>query len=146
MKKLTLLTVGVLLLALSAFAQIKTVNQGAANALDFAYGMVPGAPALQVISGSAAAGSYSVIVANGTTTTADGTVFAPLNLNAPISIGTGAAFEVVPAANISAVSCTTPTVYGTCTLTATFTYAHGMGDMIKSGTAGFRKQSTTFGT
>ena len=139
MKKLSLLLVGVLLFTVSAFSQINSVVLGAADASAFAYGETAGAPALQVLTGSNNSGTYTITVVNGTTSTTAGQIIAPLNVNAPFFIGTGASFELVPASSISSVSCSTPTVYNTCSVTATFSYAHNTGDAIRSGTYGLQE-------
>jgi hypothetical protein len=136
MKKLSLLLVGVLLFAVSAFSQINSVVLGAADASAFAYGETAGAPALQVLTGSNNSGTYTVTVVNGTTSTTAGQVITPLSVNAPVFIGYSTSFESVTP---TAVSCTTPTVYNTCSFTAAFTYAHNTGDQVRSGTYGLQE-------
>ena len=63
----------------------------------------------------------------------DGTIITPLSTSAPIVVGTGANAETVTP---SAVSCNNPTVYQSCSFTATFANAHGTGDKIVSATFG----------
>lgn len=106
------------------------------DAFQFAYGINPNCPALQVVSGGTAAGSYSVTVASGYSETADGTNFVPFNTNAPILIGSGTTAETVTP---SAVNTSTPASYGTTIATATFAQIHGIGDQVRSGTVGLQE-------
>lgn len=119
-----------------AFAQNRTVFAGAANAFDFAYGVTATSPApLQVdlAGGPSAVGVATLTVSFGNTTLGDGTVIAPLSTSAPVTVGTGANAETVTP---SAVSCTTPNVYQSCSFTATFTNQHGTGDRVSSASNG----------
>jgi hypothetical protein len=116
-------------MALSRFA-------GMYNASAFAYGINPQVPALQVINGPAVTGSGTLTLVYGTFSTADGTQVTPLNTNAPITVGGNSNTETVTP---SAVSASTPLIYGTATVTATFTYVHGNGDSIRSGTCGLQE-------
>jgi hypothetical protein len=113
---------------------------GEIRAYNFAYGnngtLVP---ALQVDSPNTptpALATSTISVAYGTVTLGDGTVIAPLSISAPITIGSGANQETVTP---SAVSCTTPQIYQSCTFTAYFTYSHGTGDRVISGTYGLQE-------
>lgn len=126
-------------LALPAFAQNRTVFAGAANAIDFAYGTLPGSPApLQVdlAGGPSATGVATLTVSFGTTTLGDGTIITPLSTRAPITVGTGANQETVTP---SAVSCSTPQVYQSCSFTATFSNQHGTGDRVASASYGIQE-------
>ena len=134
MKKTTLL-VAVILAAIFATAQVPSKFGMNYNATNFNYGF-NGIPSLQVLSASGTSGSYTVTLAYGMTHTVDGISFAPLSTTAAVTIGAGAAQETVTP---SAVSCSTPSQYGTCTFTATFTYAHGNGDSVRSGTTGLQE-------
>lgn len=120
----------------ASLAQNRVGLYGAVNAWDFAYGVQPATPALLVTSGSNTAGTYSVTVAFGNTTTASGVVFAPLSTSAPVTIGIGGSLETVTP---SAVSCSTPAVQYSCSFTATFTYAHNSGDLVRSGDGGLQE-------
>jgi hypothetical protein len=106
------------------------------NAGDFAYGINKSVAPLQVIAGPNATGSGTLTLAFATCTTNDGVSFSPLNTNAPINVGGNSSNETVTP---SAVSATTPLVYGSSTLTATFTFLHGTGDQIRSGTVGLQE-------
>ena len=125
------------LLALPLNAQNRTRFGGAWNAVDYAYGIGPNVAGLTVDIGGAA-GAATLTVAYGYTTAGDGTSFAPLATTAPITVGNtaGANLETVTP---SAVSCGTPMIADTCTVTATFTYAHGRGEVISSGTIGLQE-------
>jgi len=120
----------------ASYAQNRVSFAGAYNALDFAYGVTPGAAPLLVTAGSPNSGTYTVTVAFGNTSTASGTVFAPISVNAPVTIGGGTNMETVTP---SAVSCSTPGVQYTCQFTATFTYAHNNGDTVRSGDYGMQE-------
>ena len=102
------------------------------NALDFAYGVGTVAP-LRVIGGPYAAGAVSITVSQGYTVSSSGFTFNPLSVLAPIRVGSGASQETVTP---TAVSCSTPAVYGTCSFTATLANAHGNGDLVQSGSLG----------
>jgi hypothetical protein len=130
MKKLAVI-LGVLALSASAFAQI--VQQ---RAVDYAYGWNNSTPGLSVGIGSNSTGAYTITLNYGYVQTPGGIQFSPMNVNAPFIIGSGTSIETITASNISAVSCSTPNVYQTCQVTATFTYAHGVGDTVRSGSLG----------
>jgi hypothetical protein len=109
---------------------------GQYNAVDYAYGINPQVSSILVTNGPAATGSGALTTAFGYFTAADGsTVLAPFNTNAPISVGTKAFETVTP----SAVSNSTPQIYNTCQVTATFSNLHGNGDSIGSGTVGLQE-------
>ncbi len=124
LKRLILTGLLALALAFSLHAQV--------NALDFNYGTGTVAP-LRLIGGPYAAGVNTVTVSQGYTVSAGGVTFNPLSTAALVRAGSGASQENVTP---SAVSCATPTQYGTCTFTATFTNAHGTGDLVQSATYG----------
>lgn len=120
----------------AAFAQNPAVFGGVANAYAFAYGVNPKVPALQVdLAGgpTAASSTATLTVAFGNVALGDGTVITPLSTLAPITVGTGANAETVTP---TAVSCSTPQVYQSCSFTAAFTYQHGTGDRVSSSTYG----------
>ena len=153
-RKLITSIVGVLLCTASAFAQNRSIFNGTVQASDFAYGWtptgppgnpaLPGAPALRVsaFSGSCAAGaSCTVTLDYGSVVTVSGIKFSPFYQNGiaflpPIAIGSGTTYETVTP---SAASCSTPDIQQTCQVTATFTYAHGPGDTIRSGSYGLQE-------
>lgn len=138
--KFRLISILALIAALTApvasYAQNRSGLYGAYNAWDFAYGVSPSSAPLLVTAGSPNTGTYTVTVAYGNTTTASGLIFAPLSVNAPVTIGGGTNAEVVTP---SAVSCSTPAVQYTCQFTATFTYAHNNGDTVRSGDGGLQE-------
>ena len=113
---------------------------GQYNALAFAYGSAlssgsyPGP--LHVLSGNAAAGTSAITLDYGVTFTFDGRSFNPPNTNAPITIGSGTNAETVTP---SAVTNNSPGVYGSTSITATFSNAHGNGDIVSSGTFGLHE-------
>ena len=115
----------------------RTRFSGTYNAFSYFYGgpgsTTPGA--LRITTGNTAAGSASVTLALGQTTLSDGTNLSPLNINAPITVGDGSNAETVTP---SAVSVSTPGIYNSSTVTATFSNIHG-GDSISSGTCGLQE-------
>ena len=121
-----------------AFAQNPATVSGVSNAWSFAYGSNPAIAPLVVdlTSGPSPTGTATITVAFGTTTLQDGTILTPLSTSAPITIGTGANAETVTP---SAVSCSTPAVYQSCSFTASFTYQHGTGDRVSSGSNGLEE-------
>lgn len=133
-----ILVSGLLLVALSfsVHGQNRTVFNGARNAGAYAYGIASGVPPLIIDIGSAATGTATLTVSYGATTAGDGTVFAPLNVNASILVGNGSNQETVTP---TAVSCATPGQYDTCTFTASFTKTHGRGELVMSATDGFQE-------
>jgi hypothetical protein len=138
MKRILISILGLigLLTAPAAFAQNRTSFQGLTAADEFAYGMAAGSPALLVTSGSNSAGTYSLTLAYGRSTTGSGVTFTAVSTSAPITVGIGASLETVTP---SSVSCTTPGVLNTCIVTATFAYAHNNGDLVRSGDFGLQE-------
>ena len=128
-------------LVVPAMAQSRTRFAGEINAWDYAYGVNPSVGGLVVDSPatSTAGVSATFTVAYGYTTSADGTVFNPIAQDqtkltyVPITIcdsnGCDTAFP-------TASSCTTPAILDSCTVTVTFTHAHGKGARISSGSGG----------
>lgn len=112
-------------------AQNRTSFSGNRNAYDYYYGR--NAPALIVDVGTSATGAGTLVLQFGVLTLGDGTPLSPLATTAPITVGTGSNQETVTP---SAVSCSTPAVYDTCSVTATFSNIHSVGEQIGSGTFG----------
>src|SRR5580704_780240 len=108
------------------------------NAWNYAYGVNPLVSAFEVISGSPSSGTYSIALGLGVVYTPDGRPVSPV-AGVPITIGSGSNVETVTP---SAVSNPTPTLYGTCIITATFAYGHGQGDLVKSGDFGLQEAAT----
>jgi hypothetical protein len=105
---------------------------GTFNALDFAYGVVggTGAPPLQVTLGSTSTGAYTITCSPNALYTSSG-IAIPISTATPINVGGGSNQDL----NI------TPTTVSqsgqnTLLITATFTYAHGPGAQVSSGTFG----------
>jgi len=130
----------VVLSALAAtvlFSQNRSRFSGYWSAIDYAYGVTPSGPAaLQVDIGNTIPGTWTITLASGTTTLSDGTILAPLNVNAPIRIGSGPTLETVTPVSVN---CSTPSLTDTCSFVATFAYAHGVGDRVTSGTVGLQE-------
>ena len=117
-----------------AHAQNRTQFSGLRNAVDYAYGAAgTNTPALRVDIGNTATGAQTITLAFGLITLPDGTQVMPLSTTAPILVGVGTNQETVTP---SAVSCNTPSLYDTCTITATFSNTHGTGDLVASATFG----------
>ncbi len=124
-------------LGVTAFAQNRTTYAGTANAWDFAYGVQPNVPPLRVdMATISPTGTATISVAYGQVSLPDGTVITPLSTSAPITVGVGANQETVTP---TAVTCSTPQVYQSCTFTASFTYQHGTGDPVASASRGLEE-------
>lgn len=108
---------------------------GVFEAANYNYGVT--SPSVKVTSGSTGTGAYSIKLSSGTITLPDGRVIAPFATTAPIKIGNGSTLETVTPSAVS--GCTAGAQSGTCTITATFSYAHGQGDQVRSGTAGLQE-------
>lgn len=135
-RKFIALIAGFVAFSTLAVAQNPAVFGGVANAYAFAYGINSKVAPLQIDTAqppTTGAGVATFTVAFGTTTLGDGTIITPLSTSAPITVGTGANAETVTP---SAVSCGQPTVYQSCSFTATFANAHGTGDKIASASYG----------
>ena len=137
MKSIRFAFTGLLALALAipALAQRPSFFAGQYSARAFAYGINQSVAPLQVAIGTAA-GVGTITLNMGNIVTPDGITFMPLSTNAPITIGSGATSETQTP---SAVSCTTPTTYQTCQVTANWTNTHGTGDLVSSGTVGLQE-------
>ena len=116
---------------------MSSVNNGIANAWNFAFGVNPncGGP-ITLSSANIGTGSQTYQVEIGQSTTADGRVILPLVVNGVLSVGTGANQEVVV---ITAVNAPTPSMPNTCTFTASFANAHGIGEIVVSGSGGVQE-------
>ena len=136
MKRFALPGLLLLALAVTAFAQNRTIFAGRISAVDFAYGAGPSSPnSLQVTTGTAA-GVGTITLASGYITLGDGTVVYPLATNAPIIVGSGATLEQVTPTALS--GCTNAAPYS-CQITATFTLAHGTGETLMSASGGVQE-------
>jgi len=131
MKRISILALG-LFLALPCFGQ-SVLSRVAGKYVATSYGSWSG----QISSGNTATGSATIAVASGTVTLPDGTVIEPYSTNAPITVGTGASQETVTPTAVS--GCAPNSGNGSCLITASFTYTHGQGDRISSGTAGLQE-------
>lgn len=141
MKKILALF-GALLLALPTVAQVPTspsVFAGRIDALSFAYGAQgQGAALLVGAGGSSAGGTYSITLNYGKASSG-GSGFAFYPFSYPVlpsfAIGSGSTYEVVTP---SSSSCTTGQAnsYQQCSVTATFSFGHGPGDVVRSGDFG----------
>lgn len=110
---------------------------GQINALDYYFGGPnPDAcpPALVISTGNAAAGAATVTLNNSYTSGTDGTNFAPLATTASVLVGSGSNQETVTPSAVS-----NSNVYNSGTVTATFSNAHGTGDLIASATCGLQE-------
>lgn len=120
-------------MALSRFA-------GQYNATSFAYGgQGVGSPqSLVCAAGPGASGAGTLTLYSGFITLSDGTQIFPLNVNAPVNVGTDGNSETVTPSNV--VNNVQSAQYGpTSSLTATFSNAHYAGDRVGSGTVGLQE-------
>jgi hypothetical protein len=134
-QKLTVLF-GLVAIAGPSFAQNRSTFAGIANAYDYAMGINGAVAPLIIDSNSTATGTVTYTVQFGYTTAADGTQFNPLSTSGPVIVGSGASIETVTP---TAVSCSTPQIIDSCTFTASFSNAHGVGERISSGSAGLEE-------
>ncbi len=106
---------------------------GLVEAWSYAYGVNPGAPAaLQVISGSQSAGTYTLVCRPGPDAGHDGVSTGP-STNTPVLVGLGANQETVTPSSVSTDQ------LGNILITATFANAHSSGDQVRSGTYGLQE-------
>lgn len=132
-------------LPVTAHAQNRTAFAGIKSSADYAFGIPrPGGvsgPAALIIDNptpTTAGASSTLTLQYGNTTAGDGTVFSPFATGflAPIQVGAGSDIETVTP---TGVSCSTPQVYDTCTVTVTLTNAHGRGEPVASATYGLQE-------
>lgn len=129
--------VAFLLLGIPVFAQVSTVNPK--TAASFAAGVYYSRAydyRTTVFGGGGTSGAYSITVFKPFVTLADHRNVLPFSTFAPITIGQGATLETVTPSSVSNCSALTLPAGTYCTITATFTNAHGKGDAIVSGTHG----------
>jgi hypothetical protein len=106
---------------------------GFRNAYDYAFGVNQQVSPLKVYSGgSAGSGTFSVTLDYGNVRAQDGSVVA-LTAAMPINLGTNTTNETVTPTTVSN---PTPDILGTCTVTAAFSHAHGVGEEINSADGG----------
>src|ERR1700759_1269130 len=104
-------------MAISRFA-------GNFNALDFAYGVMGGAPALQVVFGPTSTGPYTLTCSPATIYTSGG-IAVPISTATPINVGADSGFDV----NITPTS-VSQNGLNQLLITATFSNAHGSGAQV----------------
>ena len=113
-------------MALSQFA-------GLVSAAQFAYGTsISDAPALQVLQGSTSTGAYTILCAPPSPASSGGSLI-PVTVNTKITIGSDSGIETVLPTAVSTNN------LGQLLITATFTYAHGTGAQVRSGTYGLQE-------
>jgi hypothetical protein len=122
---------------------------GVYYAVAYAYGTNPAIPPIRVFSGNTSTGTATITLYQGSIALVDGRTIVPFALNTPITIDIGANQETVTPSAVS--GCTlmpgggsggTMPGYGGaggCTITANFTYTHGEGALIQSGTYGLQE-------
>jgi hypothetical protein len=133
------LVFSLLLLASAAFAQAPvsgSFGHGVYYSPAYAYGSSFTGPGPLRVSVGAAAGTTTITLTNGYVILTDGRKIYPFT-GVPslpsILIDLGGSSETVTP---SSASCSTPEIPNTCQLTATFTYAHGAGATVSSGSGG----------
>jgi hypothetical protein len=147
-RHISILSIIVLTLAAVGFAQgyppappdNNSRSVGLFYAANYAYGYNAITP-LKVFSGvSYASGTQTIQLASGFTTGPDGRIIAPFNSNVMPSITIGTASDVETVTPTSATNCgPNSQAPGTCTITATFSNAHGGGEPIISGSLGLQE-------
>lgn len=118
------------------------IRGGVAYAIDYNYGggpstIAPGPLFIDTNGGNNAAGLQAITVrVNGCISTITGDVFMPLATNAPVTVDAGPNAETVTPISVS---CSTPSVGGTCVFVANFANLHGAGSRIASATGGVQE-------
>jgi hypothetical protein len=146
MNKLKKLAIAISLLMVSAFAQNSSTQQmagvGSWGEGDY-YAPSYNYQTSVFSGGSTAGGTYTITLFKPFVTLPGGRNVAIFNSNTampPITIGQGAAKETVtPSSSSGCNSFNQGVGSATCTVTATFTNAHGQGDVIISGTVGLQE-------
>lgn len=120
-----------------AQGQNRTRFAGRYNAWDYAYGIQPGVTALQLATGNATTGSATITLVSAWTTLSDGTRVFPVTTTTPILVGVGTTQDSVTPTSVS--SCNYDAGYATCQVTASFTYTHGTGELVTTGSYGIQE-------
>lgn len=108
-------------------------------------------PPVRINSGGGAAGtSYTINLSSGQVRLADGRTISPFSAGGfnilgqpgtfpaiPITVGAGAVKETVTPTAVS--GCYNQAPQSTCAITASFTYAHGTGEVVATGSAGIQE-------
>ena len=89
----------------------------------------------QVYTGTITTGVTTIRLYTPTVTLPDGRTIVPFSTSAPLLVGTGASQELVTPTVVAGCGKYDPTL-GDCTITANFTYIHGEGEIVQSGTFG----------
>lgn len=141
MKRILVTILSLLAFAAPAFAQqfppaSQTYDVGVYFSPNYNYGNTSNTSGLKISSGTQASGVGTVTFLYGYFQTPDGRIVQPFTNPVtlpPITIDTGANLETVTP---SAASCQTPQIINTCSITATFSFAHGAGVNVNSGDQG----------
>ena len=129
------------ILALQVSAQIpsRSTFAGMRYAFGYGYGGPFGTPPPLYVGGFGlvnAGTNVTLTMAFGQAVLSDGIALMPFAVNAPVTIGIATNQETVTP---SAVSCSTPTIYNTCSITETTAFAHGINEPVGSGTFGLQE-------
>jgi hypothetical protein len=111
---------------------------GQRNAVNYAYGLVPGVPSLNVAPNStnSTTGSSTITLNTGVVTANSQPAFSPITTNTPITVGFGTNQETVTPSGVS--GCNGGPI-GSCQVTASFTLLHGPNEPVTSGTYGLQE-------
>ncbi len=136
-------TISKLTLVLAVFAFAATAQQVAPmGALSRGVGLFAAANygmwVDRITTGNSATGAATITVATANVTLPDGRQVFPFATTAPLLIGAGGTQETVTPTAVS--NCTvTGLGYTACSITASFTYVHGNGEIVQSGTFGLEE-------
>lgn len=119
-----------------AQAQNPTIFSGVTNAWSYAFGTNPTIAPLTIDTNNTITGVATYTLRYGYVTASDGNTFVPLAVGSPVIVGSSTSLETVTP---TAVNCSTPQVIDTCTFTASFTNAHGVGERVASASAGLQE-------
>lgn len=139
-----ILTFLLIVLTMSGFAFTQTqagpASGGQYIASQYNYGgngpLAPGPLKVAPGGGTNSTGAGTLILSIGNVGLQNGRKVSVLNVNAPITVDAGSNLETVTP---TAVSCSTPEIPNTCSVTATFSFVHGAGAAVTSGTAGLQE-------
>lgn len=134
------ITAALLIAGVPSYAQYApsggdAVSRGAgrfvANQYNYGY------PNNYVTIGNGATGTSTITLQVASIKLPDGRTIFPYNVFSPIIVGNGSTQEMVtPTASSNCFVLSTPSGNGTCSVTASFTYTHGQGEPVLSGSGG----------
>ena len=93
----------------------------------------------RVTQGNSSTGSATITLYYGSFALPDGRVIVPFSVTAPITVDAGTNQETVTPTAVSNCAYLSTPGYGSCQITASFSFTHGQGALVVSGTAGLQE-------